>query len=234
MSALGRAEVRTEDIEAKDAEEDREEVRSEPAARKRTGRRPGNTDSRRQILEAAQEKFAQLGYEGASIRSIAQEAGVDTALIHHFYVSKERLFIAAVHDAVNPDQIVASVAGRRRALRGLGERLTRTYLGLWENESTRNQMRGIMRSAVTHEGAAQLLRRYFIEQVSLPIAESTGKSHPEVRAVLATSVLLGMAMTRYIVQVEPIDTMSSDDLVACVAPVLQRYFTGPLPMSPTD
>ncbi|KRV49612.1 hypothetical protein AQ490_20035 [Wenjunlia vitaminophila] len=200
-------------------------------ARKRTGRRPGNTESRQLILDAARAKFATHGYEGASIRSIAQEAGVDTALIHHFFTSKDGLFSAAVHDAVHPEQLVAAVVGKRRALRGLGERMVRAIVGLWEGEVSRNQMSSIMRSAVSHEVAAQLLRRFFTEEVALPVARSTGKSDPEVRAALVTSQLVGLAMTRYIVQVHPIDKLPADELVACIAPTIQRYLTGALPVS---
>lgn len=199
-------------------------------ARKRTGRRPGNTESRQIILRAARSRFASHGYEGASIRSIAQEAGVDTALIHHFFLSKEGLFAAAVHDAVHPEDLVDSVVVKRKALRGLGERTVRAFLTLWESEDSRYQMRGILRSAVSHEAAAHLLRKFFIEEVALPIARTTGKSDPEVRAALVTSQLVGLAMTRYIVQVQPLDTLDPEDVVACVAPTVQRYFTGALPV----
>ncbi|GGO95480.1 TetR family transcriptional regulator [Wenjunlia tyrosinilytica] len=203
-------------------------------ARKRTGRRPGNTESRQAILTAARAKFALYGYEGASIRSIAQEAGVDTALIHHFFLSKEGLFAASIHDAIEPERMVEQVLGKRRATRGLGERLARYFMGLWEAPETRDKMRSILRSALSHDRAQKMLRDFVAVEVLGPIAGSTGKSHPEVRAALAASQLIGLALTRYIVELGPIASLDAEQVVACVAPTLQRYLVGPLPESLTE
>ncbi|MEE1931088.1 TetR family transcriptional regulator [Streptomyces sp. TRM 70351] len=196
--------------------------------RKRTGRRPGITLSRQAILQAAQARFAEYGYEGASIRGIAQDAGVDAALIHHFFLSKEGLFAASIHDALHPEAVVEAVLSVK-SVRGTGERLLRTFLGLWEAEQTGRQMRSILRSAVSHEAAARMLREFITQEVLVPVAEATGKTHPGVRASLAASQLVGLAMTRYIVAVEPLAGMDRDDVVAAVAPTLQRYLTGALP-----
>ncbi|MCX2967562.1 MULTISPECIES: TetR/AcrR family transcriptional regulator [Streptomyces] len=197
------------------------------AAPKRTGRRPGATVSRQAILQAAQSRFAEQGYGGASVRGIAQDAGVDAALVHHFFGSKEGLFTASIHDALHPRVVVAAVLDG--GVRGTGERLLRAFLGLWEGEPTSRQMRGILRSAVSHEAAARMLREFLTGEVLAPIARAAGKDEPEVRASLVASQLVGLAMTRYLVRVEPLTAMSPDQVVAAVAPTLQRYLTGPLP-----
>lgn len=197
-------------------------------ARKRTGRRPGTTQSRQAILTAARAKFAVHGYEGASIRAIAQEAGVDTALIHHFFLSKEGLFAASIHDVVHPHRVIEAVVGRRRATRGMGERLVRAFNELWEGENG-NKMASIMRSAVSHEAAAQIIRDFFTTEVLHPIVRAAGKTHPEIRAALISSQLVGLGMTRHIIQVQPLPHFDTEYMVDCVAPVIQRYLTGPLP-----
>jgi AcrR family transcriptional regulator len=231
VTAPGRAEAQT--WVRDDAEESEGPVR---ATRKRTGRRPGNTESRQAILNAARSKFALHGYEGASIRSIAQEAGVDTALIHHFFMSKEGLFAASIHDAIRPEQLVEQVIGkgRRRAVRTLGERVARYFLGLWEAPETRDKMRSILRSAFSHDRAQKMLRDFVSVEVLGPIADSTGKSRPEVRATLVASQLIGLALTRYIVELEPIAVLDVEQVVECVAPTLQRFLVGPLPESLLD
>ncbi|WP_219092946.1 TetR family transcriptional regulator [Streptomyces sp. JJ38] len=196
--------------------------------RKRTGRRPGVTLSRQAILHAAQSRFAEHGYGGASIRGIAQDAGVDAALVHHFFLSKEGLFTASIHDALHPKELVEAVLGTK-GVRGTGERLLRAFLALWEGEETSRQMLSILRSAVTHEAAARMLRQFVTEEVLVPVAAATGRTHARVRASLAAAQLVGLAMTRYIVAIEPVASMSEDELVASVAPTLQRYLTGALP-----
>lgn len=211
-----------------DVEGSEESGEASGAARKRTGRRPGATLSRQAILRSAQVRFAAHGYEGASIRAIAQDAGVDAALIHHFFDTKERLFAASIHDALHPEAVVRSVLSGA-GVSGTGERVVRTFLGLWEDEQTGHQMRSILRSAVSHEAAARMLREFITQEVLVPIAAATGRTHPRLRASLAASQLIGLAMTRYLVAVEPLAELERDEIVATVAPTLQRYLTGVLP-----
>ncbi|WP_338018154.1 TetR family transcriptional regulator [Streptomyces taklimakanensis] len=200
-----------------------------PWTRKRTGRRPGTTLSRVAILQAAQSRFAAHGYAGASIRAIAQDAGVDAALVHHFFVSKEKLFAASIHDALNPESVVEAVLAGGSRVGGTGQRLMRAFIELWEGERTSRQMRGILRSAVSHEAAARMMREFLTQEVLMPIAAATGRTQPEVRASLAASQLIGLAMARYVLGVQPLASLSHDELVAYVGPTFQRYLTGTLP-----
>lgn len=195
--------------------------------RKRTGRRPGITLSRQAILRSAQAKFGAYGFEKASIRSIAQDAGVDAALIHHFFLSKEGLFAASIHDALHPEKVVEEVLSASRA--EIGARLVRAFLRLWEGEETAHQMRSILRSAVSHDRAARMLREFIMREVLVPIATEAGQPRPETRASLAASQLIGMALTRYIVEMQPIASLSGEELVEYVGPVMQGYLAGELP-----
>ncbi|MBW1601228.1 TetR family transcriptional regulator [Streptomyces sp. JJ66] len=182
--------------------------------------------SRQAILQAARTRFAEQGYGGASLRAIAQDAGVDAALVHHFFGSKEGLFAASMQETLHPRTVVAGVLDGGAG--GAGERLLRAFLRLWEGEETSQQMRGILRSAVPHEAAARMLREFITGEVLTPVAEALGGDAPRVRASLVASQLVGLAMTRYLVRVEPLAAMTRDEVVAAVAPTVQGYLTGPL------
>ncbi|HEY5834429.1 TetR family transcriptional regulator [Streptomyces sp.] len=198
------------------------------AARKRPGRRPGrrpgNTDSRERILAAARHRFGSHGYAGTSIRAVAQQAEVDAALVYHFFTSKEGLFEASMRDAVQPAELRDTVLAGTVA--GMGERMARAFLALWESGDRRDQLASILRSAVSHQAAAEMVRRFVVREVLLPVAQAAGHSRPEVRAGLMGSQLIGLALTRYIVEVPPLATMELEEVVAAVAPTLQRYLTG--------
>lgn len=198
-----------------------------PLVRKRRGRRPGNSDSRQAILAAARQRFGQRGYEGTSIRTVAEHAKVDAALVYHFFTSKEGLFEASMRDAVQPGELREAVLAG--GVDGMGERMVRAFLGLWENDPRRDQLASILRSAVSHQAAAEMVRRFMVNEVLVPIARTAGGSRPEVRAGLMGSQLIGLAFTRYVVEIPPVATMEVDDVVAAVAPTIQRYLTGALP-----
>jgi len=128
-----------------------------PAARSRTGRRAGDSGTRDRILEAARGRFAEHGFAGTTIRAVAADAGVDPALVHHFYGSKDDLFAAAVALPIDPNLLPAVVAGDPA---GVGERFVRFYLGLWEDPTIGPTLLAVFRSAVSHDRAAALLREF--------------------------------------------------------------------------
>jgi AcrR family transcriptional regulator len=129
---------------------------------RRSGRRGGDSGTREAILAAARARFGDLGYDRTTIRGIAADAGVDAALVHHFYGSKERLFVAAMRLPVNPLEVLdaALAPGARDEDRGLGEHLLRTVLGVWDITEMRATFLGILRSATTSEQAAAMLREF--------------------------------------------------------------------------
>lgn len=201
-------------------------ARTRGGGRGRTGRRAGESGTRQAILEAARRRFAEHGYDGATIRAIARDAGVDPALVHHFYGTKEKLFVVAMRFPVVPSEVLARVAGTGRER--LGETLARTVLEIWESGETRAQSIALLRSAVVNERAAAMLRGFVTEAIVGAVARIAGEADAEYRACLVASQIVGLGMVRYLVGLEPIASAAAEDLVAAVAPTIQRYLTGDL------
>jgi AcrR family transcriptional regulator len=183
------------------------------------GRRPGPSSSRTDILTAARELFAEKGYDGASIRAIARGAGVDPAMVHHFFDSKDRLFVAAMEFPIDPTSIVPHVLEGPRS--EIGERFVRMFLGLWQQPAMRVRLLAMVRSVATAEQGAAMLREFMISAVFEPVAAVLGI--PPLRVNLAAGQMIGVAMLRYVVVIEPIASASEEELVELLAPTLQRY-----------
>jgi AcrR family transcriptional regulator len=191
----------------------------------RRGRRPGAPDTRAAILAAARELFASSGYAGTTIRGVAAAAGVDAALVHHYFGTKDDLFLAALEVRVDPRVVLAPVADG--GVDGAGERLLRVFLSVWDDEETRLPLLGLFRGIVEPTGA-QLVRDGFMRMVLGPLAAALEIDEPDRRMALVASQLAGIVVLRYVVQVEPLASMRGDALVATYAPTLQRYLDGPL------
>ncbi|MFD5541494.1 TetR family transcriptional regulator [Streptomyces sp. NPDC127079] len=198
-----------------------------PGARRRG--RPPRTESagtRDRILTAAREEFSERGYEKTSVRGIAKAAGVDSALVHHYFGTKEQVFEAAVSVAFAP-ALNAPAALADGPPDGVGERLTRFVLGVWENPTTRTPLLAIVRSAVNNETAAAVFRRLVATQLLRRIAGQLDLPDAELRAELAAAQLIGCAMLRYVIKVEPLASADLEQIVARVAPVVQGHLTAP-------
>jgi AcrR family transcriptional regulator len=193
------------------------------APTRRPGRRPGPSSSRDDILAAARVLFGERGYDKASIRAIAREAGVDPALVHHFFGSKEELFVAAMELPVDPTVFLGQVLTGPRS--ELGERMARTFLRIWSDPRLRPQFIGVFRSAATTEQGAALLREFITRAILARVADTLGDV-PTLNLAAAAAQMIGIAMFKYIVQIEPLASATEDDLVALLAPTLQRYFEG--------
>jgi AcrR family transcriptional regulator len=194
------------------------------SARARPGRRPGASGTREAILLAARARFAEVGYDRATIRAIAVQAGVDPALVMHFFGSKQQLFLDAIEMTIKPGEAVPAML--EDGLDGLGERLAGFYLDMWESPDTRDGLAGIMRSAFSHEDAAALLRGFLGSEVFGRLVPSIEGEDAALRVGLAGSHLVGIAIARYVVKVEPLASADRDAVVAEVGPIIQRYFTG--------
>jgi AcrR family transcriptional regulator len=189
----------------------------------RTGRRPGQNETREHILVAARNQFGARGYDGTTIRGIAAEAGVNPALIHHFFGTKDQVFVAALALPIDPATAVATVLDGPRE--EAGKRILQLFLRLWREPVSRASFLALVRSVSTNEQAATMLRG-FIEQVMLArISEAL--DIPKLRLTALISHVMGIAMTRYILGVDPIASVSEDDLVELISPVLQRYIDDP-------
>jgi AcrR family transcriptional regulator len=191
----------------------------------RTGRRRGG-GTREAILEAAKAEFARNGYGGTGIRPIARAAGVDPALIYHYFEDKQAIFAAAMSFPFNPADVV------ERALRlprdRLGEGILRLLTTLWESEATRAPFIALIRSAVSSEQAAGMLREFLTEAMLSRVVQTLGQPDAALRATLAASQVAGLVMARYVLRLEPLASLPNEHVVAAVAPNLQRYLTGDL------
>jgi AcrR family transcriptional regulator len=192
----------------------------------RTGRRPGPSTTRDDLLAAAAAAFSALGYEAASVRKVAADAGVDPALVRRYFGTKERLFNEIAAAAVDPERMVQSVVDGPRD--GLGDRLARYFLSRLGDVEAPGPILALVRSAVTSPHAAMLLRTFLAEQVLSRIAAATGADDPALRAALAASQLVGIAVARHAVQLEPLVVIDVNELADLIGPALQRYLTEPL------
>jgi AcrR family transcriptional regulator len=197
----------------------------------RTGRRRGSPDTRESILDAAREAFGARGFDGASVRTIAASAGVDPALVHHYFGTKERLFLETVGAPVNPAELVPSVLDGERA--AIGERLVRLFLRVWDDPATGPRIVAIVRSALAHDWSARMLREFVVSQVLRRVVAAAGVPPDEapVRAALVASQMIGLGIARYVVKLEPLASADTEEVAAMVGPTIQRYLTGPLPVS---
>jgi AcrR family transcriptional regulator len=195
---------------------------------RRPGRRPGANETREAILAAARDAFAARGYEKATIRGIAREAGVDAALVHHFYGSKEDVFKAAVSDVLAPIAEAMDGVGRGADPRRTSERLARVLVALWEREPTKGAMVGAVRAAVTSETAAGLLRGIVQEHAIAAVAASTEQPDAELRANLIGATMVGITVARQVLAVEPIASLGEDALTGVLAGMIEHYLTAEL------
>jgi AcrR family transcriptional regulator len=192
----------------------------------RTGRRPGRSGTRDAILVAARESFTASGYDQASIRDIARRAGVDPALVHHYFGTKQELFAEAVELPVDLVAVVeAFVRGDRERI---GERIVGLMLSVWDSRTDRSPLIALIRSAVTSENAARMLREFMVSVLFVRLAEALRAPDAPLRASLAASQMMGLLIARYVVRVEPLASAPAAQLVAAIGPNIQRYLTGDL------
>jgi len=189
----------------------------------RPGRPRGKTDTRNVILATARRMFADAGYDKTSVRELAAEAGVDPAMIRHYFGSKAELFRVTMAWPFEPAEIAGRVIGGDRS--EIGERLTRVFFEAWEQPDSRAPLLAILRGAATHDESANLVRQFIQGQVYSHIAAGLGEPDAELRIDLAMAQLLGIAYLRHILQVEPIASASVDEIVKRVGPVISRHLT---------
>lgn len=201
---------------------------------RRTGRRPGKQDTREAILTAARETFAERGYDGASIRQIATGAGVDPALVHHYFGTKEQLFLETVQAPVNPVHLVAKVFAEGGPDDHIGERVLDTFLSVWEHPVTGPAFEALVRSAIAGKLSARLVREFFavqvVRRVMRELNDAVDPAEIPFRATLVASQLFGLAVIRYILKFEPLASAPRAEVVTAVAPNVQRYFRGDITM----
>jgi AcrR family transcriptional regulator len=203
------------------------------AGRRNSGRPVGDSGTRAAIGEAARAQFADFGYHGATIRGIAAAAEVDPALVHHYYGTKEALFAAAMRLPVVPSEVLtAALSEGTPGQPGFGAHLVRTALTLWESDEVKETFLGLLRSAVTSEQAAVMLREFMSDSILGTVARVAGLGRPpsqaeaEYRAAMVATQMLGLALTRLLLGLPAVAGASVDELAATVGPSVERYLYG--------
>ncbi|MCU1530338.1 MAG: TetR/AcrR family transcriptional regulator [Frondihabitans sp.] len=194
---------------------------------RRRGRRPSSESepgARSDIIAAARHAFGEKGYDGVSLRAVARGAGVDPALVHHYFADKADLFAATLDIPMRPDRIVDEILrGPREAI---GANLARTLLTLFEQPAVRTAVLALVRTALGHEFAARMLRQFLLREVLHRIAVTLDLPEGELRASLAASQIVGLIVARYGIQLSPLAEASTEEIVEWVGPVLQWYLIG--------
>jgi AcrR family transcriptional regulator len=197
-----------------------------PAAVPGTGG-PRSEGTRRAILGAARSAFAARGYEQTTIRAVAAQAGVDASMVMRYFGSKAGLFTAAATlDFQAPD--LGAVPAERR-----GEQLVRDAVARWEDTAREDDLIVLLRTAVTSEAVAAQLQAAVGQLITGPV-EALGGAGAAERAGLIAAQLLGLALCRYILRLEPLASLPADEVVAAVAPSVQRYLPPSPPPGPAD
>ena len=192
----------------------------------RRGRRPGSGDTRGRVLGAARDTFAERGFDGTTVRGVAARAGVDPALVHHYFGTKQRLFVAAMQFPVDFDAIFPAIAAGPPDR--LGDRMVCAFVELWDRPEVQPTLLGIARSATTDPVAAVMFRGVLVEGPLRAIIALLHTPDAELRAALVGSQLVGLGMARYVARLEPIASLPPDVMGALVGPTLTRYLLGDL------
>lgn len=193
---------------------------------KRRGRRQGEPVSRDAVLSAAKERFATEGYEKTTLRAIARDAHVDPSMVLYLFGSKEELFRESLRLIIDPEVLVAALTGATDDEPDIGTRMVRTYLRIWETPDTAATVRAMLQSANSNSHAHDAFRGFMQNYVLTAVSGVLGGGEQaRLRAMLAASQLVGMAILRYIIEVPPLATLSADAVVALIAPTVTRYLT---------
>jgi AcrR family transcriptional regulator len=189
------------------------------------GRRPAGENTRAALLDAARVEFTERGFDGATVRAIAQRAGVDAAMVNHWFGGKDGLFVAALEIPVDPTEVLSRILDgdpERTA-----ERILHTFLSVWDANGG-GALAALVRSVASHEEAARLMREFLGRVIFGRIVTAVAPDQPKLRAALCGTQMVGLAMVRYVIRLEPLASADPHMVVAAIAPNLQRYLTGVL------
>lgn len=189
----------------------------------RRGRPPGGSDARDRLLAAASSQFLSRGYAGATIRSVAAEAGVNPALINYHFGSKEALFTAVLDLVVSPGRVIDHVAAQGPDR--FAARLLDTALRLWDTPHVQAQVRAVVVTFHSESSTHALFRDYVENQVITRLADAVGGAGARERASAAAAVMVGAFLTRYVLQIQPLAGMRRSEAVRHLTPALQSSLT---------
>jgi AcrR family transcriptional regulator len=202
----------------------RKSVAAELGRRRPSGRRTGTSGTRDAVLAAARRQFAEIGYDRASLRSIAAEARVDQKLVAYFFGSKHALFVTATHLPFDAGAMIAHVLAGAPAEHG--NRLAHRLVEMLDNPEAGPRLIGLVRAAAAEPEAARLLRDLLGREIWSPAAAAMDVGDSALVVTQVATQVLGLVMTRYVIRLEPLASMSGEAVVDLVAPTLQRLFDG--------
>ncbi len=191
---------------------------------RRSGRWRTGQQSKQRIIDAAREKFTRDGYERATVRGIAADAGVDVAMVYYFFGNKEGLFSAAI--LTGPEHPLHQLATLLdESSDDIGARLVRRFLEHWDEGGLFEPLLTVWRSAAIQPAARKVLHDALAGPMANRVAAEYGVADAVLRVELVASHLTGLAFARYQLKIEPMASTSVDDLVTWVGPTVQRYLT---------
>lgn len=191
------------------------------------GRRPGHRDTRGEIVAAARHLFATRSYAQVSMRAVAREANVDPALVHHYFESKQELFLMAMADvSVRPSELLGKVAEVPSSM--LGPTVIMAFTSVWDEPSHRDSFAAIMTNLTPESGLDRNVREFLISGIAGMVEPMCAGDAPRLRATLAITQILGMAMARYVLRMEPLASMPREGLARLLGPTIQHYLIGRL------
>ncbi|GAB3653591.1 TetR/AcrR family transcriptional regulator [Glycomyces tarimensis] len=195
---------------------------------KRSGRRSGKPDTRAEILSAARALFAAEGFESVSMRRIASEARVDPSLIHHYFGSKNELFLAAIELPLDPAPEIAA-ALKAGGVEGAGGRLMRAFVTIWDGPHS-DKLLAVVRTSLSKPAMSFILKQLFEHRIVKTVEEVLGDEvdHVHIRANFIASQIFGLVVARYILKLEPIASLGVQELADALGPTIDRYLTMPV------
>lgn len=193
---------------------------------RRRGRRTSGEDTRAALLAAARSEFNEKGFDGATVRRIAERAGVDAAMVNHWFGGKGGLFTAALEVPVDPSALTGAVVAGDPD--GVGERLVATFLRVWDLAAG-GPLITLLRSVASHPGAARMMREFVTSTILGPVVRAVAPDRHDERMALVAAQMIGIGLVRYVMELEPMATGEHGPIVAAVGPTVQRYLTAPLP-----
>jgi len=187
-------------------------------------------DITKQVLDAARAAYARRGYLNTTLKGVAAAAGVAPDVVRRYYDNREALFVAAMRLPFDPAMSIAQLLAP--GIDGLGERLVRVTLRMLDDPETRDQLADMVKDGAGATKATAALREFFETEMVDRVVAALGVPDARMRVVLVTSYLMGVATSRYVLQVEPLASASEDAVVAMVGPMVQATLTTPIPSVP--
>ncbi|GAB2863733.1 TetR/AcrR family transcriptional regulator [Lentzea nigeriaca] len=201
-------------------------TRVEQVNQKRRGRRAAGEDTRAALIAAAREVFVEKGYDGATVRAIAAKAGVDAAMVNHWFGGKEGLFAQAVLQLpFDPAEILKRLVDG--PVEQAGERIIRNFVTIWDATGG-GTFAALIRSVTSQQEVANALKSFFVNAIFKNLLTEIGAEQRELRATLCATQMVGLGIVRYVVHFEPLASVDVDTVVKAIAPNMQRYLTGDL------